>query len=71
MSYRYFDNEDFIHEPAEVDVRLKKKMDRLRQRVTDKAGRDTPILLHVCRGKPGVHAEDSYHYPTGDSPAQA
>ncbi len=66
-----FAKKEFIYNPDKVDLKLVQKLDKLRDRATALAGKECPIHIHVACGKPGDHAEDSYHYPDEEGVCKA
>jgi hypothetical protein len=58
-----FQESEFRYRPEYASVVLVKKLDKLRSRITDVFRGDVAIIIHVCAGKAGDHANGSYHYP--------
>lgn len=58
-----FQREEWIHDPDKVSLDLVQRLDRVRNRATQLTQHEVPIIIHVACGKPGVHSENSYHYP--------
>lgn len=58
-----FEPTEFKYRPEYASVRLVNKLDQLRTRVSGIFGDPVYIIIHVCAGKRGKHADGSYHYP--------